>query len=118
MKRIIAGLVLKPTKVSPLENLEAEGQSGVKAGDQTSKDKKNGTEQMNCRELLLPILAVLASLTSALCWAIHTYTAEKNGGMTALVLITPICISAGWLANFMARTDQVNKENQRIFSFF
>jgi len=67
--------------------------------------------------LVYPIVAVVAAFGSTLYWAIHTYLTGGNAGLTALVFLTPILISAGWMANFMSTTKKVKNQHQTMLYY-
>lgn len=55
-----------------------------------------------------PVAALVASLGAHMLWTANVYVSDNNShvGIYILVLITPILISAGWVANFLSSTDR------------
>jgi len=77
---------------------------------------EKGNKYGVCFKFVLPIVAVCGALMANILWAIHAYIlAEENkSGIVAIVFISPILISAGWVTNFMTNPDVVRNYLKRL----
>lgn len=52
-----------------------------------------------------PVAALVLSVFSQIMWSVYVFRVDSDisGGLLALVFISPVLVSAGWLTNFLPK---------------